>query len=66
MSEKDIEGPLFGPEEYDKEFDAEKYLEEFYSKYNNEPAMHVVLTLLPNIVSRLAPGKCLLDVGSGK
>uniref|UniRef100_A0A915IJ54 Uncharacterized protein n=1 Tax=Romanomermis culicivorax TaxID=13658 RepID=A0A915IJ54_ROMCU len=51
--------------EYKQNFDASSYLREFYSKYDNDPAMHVVLTLLPNVVRRLPVGGRLLDVGSG-
>jgi len=65
MGLDDPNGPVFGPEEYKRDFDAKTYLKEFYSKYDNEPAMHVVLTLLPNIAYRLPPGKRLLDIGSG-
>lgn len=56
---------LYTRDEYGKCFDTSSYLKEFYSQFNAEPAMQVVLQLLPNFAYRLPKGRRLLDVGSG-
>lgn len=58
-------GPLYTRNEYSKSFDTAAYLKDFYSQYNAEPAMQIVLQLLPNVAFRLPKGRRLLDVGSG-
>lgn len=56
---------LLSREDYPTTFDPAAYLRGFYTKSNSEPAINLILTLFPNIVSRLPIGGRLLDVGSG-
>lgn len=46
-------------------FDPAAYLRGFYTKSTSEIAINVILTFLPNIVSRIPKGGKLLDIGSG-
>lgn len=62
--------PLLTRDDYPETFDSKAYLNAFYTKADNEPAMKLVLSQLPMIAERvsknLKPGTGrLLDVGSG-
>lgn len=56
---------VYTRDDYPQAFDPLAYLKDFYSKTDDEPAMHVMLKFLPNIVPRVPHGGRLLDVGSG-
>ncbi|MFH4976351.1 hypothetical protein AB6A40_003060 [Gnathostoma spinigerum] len=55
---------LHGKDDYLEHFDTSIYLKDFYTNVD-DPAMQLVLSMLPNIVKRIPPGKSFLDFGAG-
>lgn len=56
---------IYRPKDFREQFDTSAYLQDFYSKADNEPAMKIVIYFLPSLATRIPKGAKVLDIGSG-